>query len=96
MSEPLAFDRLLAALQESLAEARKALRPAAPRIEQLTLDIEGTLYESRAGLGFRLRRRWMWRRRVRQRLQIRLHGEPIVTEVSIDGHSLEKDDETNT
>lgn len=95
MSRPVSFDRLLVALQESVADARKALQPASPRIEELTIDIEGTLYESPAGLGFRLGRRWMWRRGARQRLQIRLRGEPIVTEVSIDGHSLEQDDETN-
>jgi hypothetical protein len=83
VSGRVSFDALLAALQESVAGTR---------IAELTFDIEGTLYESPAGLGLHLGRRRMWRRRARHRLLIRLHGEPLLTEVSIDGYALEQED----
>lgn len=94
MTEPISFSGLLAALRDSLmgareATRRKSARGSTPRIAELTLSFEGTLYESANGLGLRLGRRRSVRRRPLQHLQIRMHGyEPIITEVSINGHSV--------
>lgn len=91
MSEPVSFDALLAALRDSVTGARESLGSAAqsgPHVEELTMSFEGTLYESSSGLGMRLGQRRSWRRQTRRRVQIRLHGEPIVTDVSMDGYSF--------
>lgn len=94
MTQPLGFRALLSALRDSLAGAREATSSrsssrSSSSITELTVNLEGTLYESADGLCLRLGRRPLRRQRVRQRVQIRMHGrEPIITELSINGERL--------
>lgn len=96
------FRELLTALRDSLigaraATSRKSSQGSAPHIAELTLRLEGALYESASGLGLRLGRR-RWRRQgALARLEIRMHGhDPIVTEMSINGQLIaEIDHETH-
>jgi hypothetical protein len=94
VSKPVSFGELLTALRDSLigaraATTRKSSHGNAPQIAELTLRLEGVLYESASGLGLRLgRRRWR-RQRSLARLEIRMHGfDPIFTEMSINGQPM--------
>jgi len=88
------FDDLLAALRDSFIGARAATdrrssQGRAPHIAELTLSLEGVLYESASGLGLRLGRKESRKQRTSQRLEIRLHGyDPIFVEMSINGQSI--------
>jgi len=111
VSKPVKFGELLTALRDSLIGARAATggrssHGSAPRIAELTLSLEGVLYESASGLSLRLGRRRLRRQRALLHLEIRMHGhDPIFTEMSINGqsigstsagtHSPEKDHETH-
>ena len=111
MSEPIKFGELLTALRDSLigaraATSRQSSRGSAPHIAELTLSLEGVLYESASGLGLRLGRRRLRRQQALLHLEIRMHGhDPIFTELSINGQSIgstaagacspEKDHETH-
>ena len=94
MSKLVSFGELLTALRDSLvgaraATSRKSSHGSSPHISELTLRLEGVLYESASGLGLRLgRQRWR-RQRALARLEIRMHGgDPIFTEMSINGQSI--------
>ena len=111
MSEPIKFGELLTALRDSLigaraATSRQSSHGSAPRIAELTLNLEGVLYESASGLSLRLGHRRLRRQRALLRLEIRMHGyDRIFTEMSINGQSIggtpsgtyspEKDHETH-
>ena len=111
MSGPVKFGELLMALRDSLigaraATSRRTSHGSAPNIAELTVSLEGVLYESASGLGLHLVRRRSRRQRARMRVEIRMHGhDPIVTEMSINGESIcstdtgpyspEKDHETH-
>jgi hypothetical protein len=90
------FGDLLTALRDSLigaraATSRQSSRGSAPRITELTLRLEGVLYESASGLALRLDRRRLQGRRGLLHLEIRMHGhDPIITEMSIDGQSIDR------
>ena len=103
MSEPVKFGELLSALRDSLVGARAATsrqssHGTSPHIAELTLSLEGVLYESASGLSLRVGRRRLRSQRALLHLEIRMHGhDPIFTELSINGQSIctEKDHETH-
>lgn len=93
MSE-MSLSELIAALRDSLAGARaatsrKSSHGSTPKIAELTVNLEGVLYESASGLGMRLGRRRLRGQRALMRLQIRMHGsDPILTEMSVNGQPI--------